>query len=48
LAKSNSFSWLAHYLSVLHDEQDRRVFDSIIIVSDRCVIDRQLQTACGI
>ena len=43
--KSNSISWLAHQLSVLHDEQDRRVFDSIIVVSDRRVIDRQLQTA---
>jgi len=43
--KSNSIAWLAHQLSVLHDEQDRRVFDSIIVVSDRRIIDRQLQTA---
>ena len=43
--KSNSISWLAHQLSVLHDDQDRRVSDSIIVVSDRRVIDRQLQAA---
>jgi type I restriction enzyme R subunit len=41
--KSNSIAWLAHQLSVLHDDQDRRVFDSIIVISDRRVIDRQLQ-----
>lgn len=41
--KSNSIAWLAHQLSVLHDAQDRRVFDTIIVVSDRRVIDQQLQ-----
>lgn len=41
--KSNSIAWLAHQLSILHDAQDRRVFDSIIVISDRRVIDRQLQ-----
>ncbi|MBN2560395.1 MAG: type I restriction endonuclease subunit R [Phycisphaerae bacterium] len=41
--KSNSISWLAHQLSVLHDKEDRRVFDSIVVLSDRRVIDRQLQ-----
>jgi type I restriction enzyme R subunit len=41
--KSNSISWLAHQLSVLHDAQDRRVFDSIIVVTDRRILDRQLQ-----
>jgi type I restriction enzyme, R subunit len=41
--KSNSIAWLAHQLSVLHDASDRRVFDSIIIVTDRRVLDRQLQ-----
>ncbi len=42
--KSNSIAWLAHQLSTLHDDQDRRVFDSIIVVTDRRVLDRQLQT----
>ncbi len=41
--KSNSIAWLAHQLSVLHDDDDYRVFDSIIVISDRRVIDRQLQ-----
>jgi type I restriction enzyme, R subunit len=34
---------LAHQLSVLHDAQDRRVFDSIVVITDRRVLDRQLQ-----
>lgn len=42
--KSNSIAWLAHQLSVLHDANDQRVFDSIIVVTDRRVLDRQLQT----
>jgi len=41
--KSNSIAWLAHQLSLLHDAQDRRVFDSIVVVTDRRVLDRQLQ-----
>jgi len=41
--KSNSIAWLAHQLSVLHDDEDRRIFDSIIIITDRKVLDRQLQ-----
>ncbi len=41
--KSNTIAWLAHRLSVLHDASDRRVFDSIIIVTDRRVLDKQLQ-----
>lgn len=41
--KSNSIAWLAHQLSILHDAMDRRVFDSIVVISDRRVIDRQLQ-----
>jgi len=43
--KSNTIAWHAHQLSTLHDEQNRRVFDSIIVVSDRRVLDRQLQRA---
>src|SRR6266446_5126661 len=41
--KSNSIAWLAHQLSVLHDAHDQRVFDSIIVITDRRVLDRQLQ-----
>ncbi|MEX2376133.1 MAG: type I restriction endonuclease, partial [Dehalococcoidia bacterium] len=41
--KSNSIAWLAHQLSVLHDAEDERVFDSIIVITDRRVLDKQLQ-----
>ncbi len=41
--KSNSIAWLAHRLSSLHDEQDKKVFDSVIVVTDRRVLDQQLQ-----
>ena len=42
--KSFTIAWLAHQLSTLHDAKDRRVFDSIVVVTDRRVLDRQLQT----
>src|SRR5207244_3442843 len=42
--KSFTIAWLAHQLSTLHDVADRRVFDSIVVVTDRRVLDRQLQT----
>ncbi len=42
--KSFTIAWLAHQLSTLHDAADRRVFDSIVVVTDRRVLDRQLQT----
>ncbi|MBA3672798.1 MAG: type I restriction endonuclease subunit R, partial [Gemmatimonadaceae bacterium] len=42
--KSFTIGWLAHQLSTLHDAHDRRVFDSIVVVTDRRVLDRQLQT----
>ena len=42
--KSFTIGWLAHQLSVLHDPDDRRVFDSVVVVTDRRVLDRQLQT----
>ena len=41
--KSFTIAWLAHRLSVLHDRADRRVFDSVVVVTDRRVLDRQLQ-----
>jgi type I restriction enzyme R subunit len=41
--KSNTIGWLAHRLASLHDERDNRVFDSVIVVTDRTVLDRQLQ-----
>ena len=43
--KSNSISWLAHSLAVLFDDNDEKIFDSIIVVTDRLVLDQQLQNA---
>ena len=41
--KSNSIAWLAYRLSSLHNIADERIFDSVIVVTDRKVLDRQLQ-----
>lgn len=41
--KSNSIAWLAHRLSGLHDSNDEKIFQSVIIVTDRRVLDSQLQ-----
>jgi type I restriction enzyme R subunit len=41
--KSNTIGWLAHRLASLHDTQNQRVFDSVIVVTDRVVLDKQLQ-----
>jgi type I restriction enzyme R subunit len=41
--KSNTIGWLAHRLSSLHDAQNQRVFDSVIVITDRIVLDQQLQ-----
>ena len=42
--KSNSIAWLAHRLASLHDERDEKVFHSVIVVTDRRVLDQQLQS----
>jgi type I restriction enzyme, R subunit len=41
--KSNTIAWLAHRLAGLHAE-DRKVFDKVVVITDRVVLDRQLQT----
>ena len=41
--KSNTIAWLAHRLSSLHNEGDERLFDSVVVITDRVVLDRQLQ-----
>lgn len=43
--KTNSIAWTAHFLADLHDDQNRKVFDSVLVVSDRKVLDAQLQEA---
>lgn len=41
--KSNTIAWVAHRLSSLHKADNTRLFDSVIVVTDRVVLDRQLQ-----
>lgn len=41
--KSNSIAWLAHRLQSLHDEKDRKLFHSVVVLTDRKVLDKQLQ-----
>lgn len=41
--KSNTIAWTAHQIINLHDEDDKPLFDTAIIVTDRLVLDRQLQ-----
>ena len=43
--KTNSISWLSHRLASLHDAQDQKVFDCVVVITDRKVLDRQLQDA---
>jgi type I restriction enzyme R subunit len=43
--KTNSIAWTAHFLAELHDAQSKKVFDTVLVVSDRNVIDTQLQEA---
>lgn len=43
--KTNTITWLAYRLASLHDERNRQIFDTILIVTDRVVVDRQLQKA---
>ena len=41
--KSNSIAWLGHRLASLHDANDEKVFHSVVVVTDRLVLDQQLQ-----
>lgn len=43
--KTNSIAWSAHFLADLHDANNKKVFDSVLVISDRTVIDTQLQDA---
>lgn len=43
--KTNSIAWTAHFLADLHDAENRKVFDTVLVVSDRTVIDSQLSEA---
>lgn len=41
--KSNSIAWLSYRLSSLHDINNNKIFDSVIVITDRKVLDNQLQ-----
>lgn len=43
--KTKTIAWLAHRLASLHDLEDKQIFDNIVIVTDKIVVDRQLQEA---
>lgn len=43
--KTNSIAWTAHFLAELHDAEHRKLFHTVVVVSDRKVIDGQLQDA---
>ena len=43
--KTNSIAWTAHQLSSLHGTGNEKIFDSVIVVTDRTVLDAQLQDA---
>ena len=43
--KTNSIAWTAHFLADLHDAHHQKLFDSVLVVSDRTVLDAQLQEA---
>lgn len=43
--KTNSISWLSHRLASLHNGQDQKVFDCVVVITDRKVLDKQLQDA---
>lgn len=43
--KTNTIAWLAHILASLHDTNDQNIFNTIIVITDRIIVDQQLQEA---
>lgn len=43
--KTNSIAWTAHFLADLHNEANNKIFDTVLVVSDRTVLDKQLREA---
>ena len=41
--KSNTIGWSAHQLSTLHNASDKKLFDTVIVITDRTVLDEQLK-----
>ena len=46
--KSNSIAWTAYRLASLHDSNDESVFSSVVVVTDRTVLDEQLQETISV
>ncbi len=46
--KTNSIAWTAHFLAELHDADHKKIFDTVLVVSDRAVIDRSSRKPCSI
>lgn len=43
--KTYSIAWLAHHLASLHDDNDKPIYNSVVVITDRLVVDNQLQKA---
>lgn len=43
--KTKTIAWLSHRLQSLHDKDENNIFDSVLIITDRIVVDQQLQAA---
>lgn len=43
--KTETISWLAHILATIHDANNKNIFDTVLVITDRIVVDRQLQEA---
>ena len=43
--KTYSIAWLAHHLASLHDDKNKPIYDSVMVITDRVVVDDQLQKA---
>lgn len=43
--KTETISWLAHILATVHDKHNQNVIDTVLVITDRIVVDRQLQEA---
>lgn len=43
--KTETISWLAHTLATVHNSDNQNIFDTVLVITDRIVVDRQLQEA---
>lgn len=43
--KTETISWLSHILATVHDSANENIFDTVLVITDRIIVDRQLQEA---